>query len=252
VLTMTSGLQWSESYVTDPGNLSDIAQLASVARDQLSYVVAKPLAFEPGTYHAYSSGDTMLLSGVIEAAVGTSFGDYARRVLFDPLGMTRAEWWTDAVGHTLAYCCLDAPSREFARFGLLYARGGRWADRRLVSEEYVRASLEPTITEGPDGVGVHRYGFQWWLDRGSVAPGTADAFEARGWDIQRIFVFPRLDLVVVRHGHYDKDPGPPIADPSLFARYPSGGLVEGRGTVPPESWVDDELLAPILASIVER
>src|SRR6185295_9306234 len=119
-----------ESYVTDSTNTSDIAALASTERDQLGYVLAQPLRFAPGTQFEYSSADSLMLSGVIESAVGTSFGAYSREVLFDPIGMTRAEWWTDAVGHTLTYCCLDAPTREFARFGLLYARGGRWADRQ--------------------------------------------------------------------------------------------------------------------------
>jgi len=182
-----------------------------------------------------------MLSGVIESAVGTSFGAYAREVLFDPIGMTRAEWWTDAVGHTLTYCCLDAPTREFARFGLLYARGGRWADRQVVSAEYVRASLEPTTSDVSQG----SYGFQWWLD------SAGDAFEARGWDGQFIYVYPTLDLVIVRNGHYVKDPGPPIADPNLFARYPSAGLGNGRGTVPPDDWDNSLFLDRIVGSIIE-
>jgi CubicO group peptidase (beta-lactamase class C family) len=251
VLSMTSGLDWNESYVTDPSNVSDIAALAATERDQLGYVVAKSLGFAPGTYHSYSSGDSMLLSGVIESAVGTSFGAYAREVLFDPIGMTSAEWWSDAVGHTLSYCCLDAPTREFARFGLLWARGGRWDDRQVISESYVRESLTPTVTVGPDGVGTHEYGFQWWLSPGGGGRYTGDGFQARGYDGQYIYVFPSLDLVVVRNGHYDKDPGPPIADPNLFARYPAAGLAPGRGTVPPDQWIESAFLDPIVGSIID-
>jgi CubicO group peptidase (beta-lactamase class C family) len=252
VLSMTSGLDWEESYVTDPSNLSDIARLAATESDQLGFVLAKPLAFEPGTYHSYSSADTLMLSGVIESALGTSFGAYAREVLFDPIGMTRAQWWTDAVGHTLTYCCLDAPSREFARFGLLWARGGRWADRQVISEEYVRAALTPTVTDGPEGLGIHSYGFQWWLGAAASGRYAGDGFSARGYDGQYIYVFPSLDLVVVRNGHYEKDPGPPIADPNLFTRYPAAGLGNGRGTVPPDRWSDATFLRPILDSILDR
>jgi hypothetical protein len=55
------------------------------------------------------------------------------------------------------------------------------------------------------------------------------------------------------NGHYDKDPGPPIADPNLFARYPAAGLVPGRGTIPPEGgWNTSFLLDLILEAVVAR
>lgn len=251
VLTMTSGLDWTESFVVDPTNTSDLAVLASSARDQLGYVLAKPLAVRPGTRHEYSSADSMMLSGVIEAAVGRSFADYAQEVLFAPLGMTQTEWWSDAVGHTLTYCCVDAPSRDFARFGLLWARGGRWRDRQMLSSAYVHDALTSVVTDGPDGPTTHGYGFQWWLSGGGFQRYAADAFQARGYDGQYIYVYPTLDLVVVRNGRYTKDPGPPIADPNLFARYPAAGLGNGRGTVPPDQWDETLFLDAIVGSIVQ-
>ena len=93
------------------------------------------------------------------------------------------------------------------------------------------------------------YGMQWWLT-GRVNPDLPDdLFAARGHDGQYIYIVPSLDLVVVRNGRYDKDPGPPIADPTLFLRYPSDGLTPGAGTLPPDSWSDVEFLRPILDSI---
>jgi CubicO group peptidase (beta-lactamase class C family) len=247
VLQMTSGLDWTEDYALQPQQPSDIARLASTERDQLAYVLARPLAHEPGSYWAYSSGDSMLLSAVIESATRRSMGDFAREVLFAPLGMQRAEWWSDAVGHTLSYCCVDAPTREFARFGLLYARGGRWGDDRLLSPEWVRDST--TTVRFADS--IPSYGYQWWLAGDDLLARDA-MFSARGWDGQYTYVFPNLDLVVVRSGHYDKDPGPPVADPTLFAHYPSAGLVPGRGTLPPEGgWDDARFLRPIVDAIVD-
>jgi dienelactone hydrolase len=129
-------------------------------------VLDLPLIRPPGSEHSYSSGDSMLLSGVIEAATGLSAGEYARRHLFGPLAMPRAQWWTDAVGHTLTYCCLDAPSRDFARIGLLYARNGRWDGRQILPERWVHdsaASIGSAYQWYNSGSHLYAYGFddQW-------------------------------------------------------------------------------------------
>ncbi len=179
----------------------------------------------------------MLLSGVLQQATGMSAADYAQQELFGPLDMTPLDWWQDAAGHTLTYCCIDTTSRDFARFGQLYLDGGRWGDEQVVPEAWITESL----TAGAHHVAVrlpvvahgrHR--------RGSLA---------MGFDVQRIYVMPDLDLVVVRNGTYVKDPGPPVADPNLFGVYPPGGFVPGRGTAPPNDWNDDAFLTPIIEAL---
>jgi CubicO group peptidase (beta-lactamase class C family) len=75
-------------------------------------------------------------------------------------------------------------------------------------------------------------------------------YAALGHDGQFIYVIPSLDLVVVRNGTYTKDPGEPIAEPNLFGKYPSDGLVPGKGTVPPQDgWDTAAFLTPIVQSV---
>ena len=74
--------------------------------------------------------------------------------------------------------------------------------------------------------------------------------QAEGHDDQYIYVVPSLDLVVVRNGSYTKYDGPAVADSNLFSRYPSGDIVLGQGTAPPEDgWDSAAFLAPIIESI---
>lgn len=239
-LHMASGLEWSEAYAGS-ADTSHIVQMVTGEADQLAYAAARPVAAPPGTVWSYSSGDSMLLSGVVEAATGRPLDDYATEVLLDPIGVQQVEWWRDVEGHTLGYCCLDTTSRDFARLGLLYARDGRWGDEQVVPEAWVEESLVPV--EASQG----EYGYQWWL--GEPEGVDVDVFSAQGHDGQVILVVPELDLVVVRNGTYVKDPGPPVADPTLFTRYPSDGIIPGRGTVPPDEWDDGELLRPIIDAI---
>src|SRR5690606_35522740 len=156
VLQMSSGLDWTEAYSPESATESDVIHLVVAERDHLGYAASIPPEVGPGTRWNYSSGDTMLLSGVLEQATGVPVHEYAEEKLFEPLGIDRVDWWRDAEGHTLTYCCLDMPSRDFARLGLLYLREGRWGDEQVVPEEWVEASLTPAPTS--DG-----YGYQWWL-----------------------------------------------------------------------------------------
>ncbi len=241
VLHMESGLAWNEDY--DPTGLgtSQVGQMVALEADQLAFAASRPAEVAPGTRFNYSSGDTMLLSGVLQQATGMTPEQYAQQVLFAPIGMSKVEWWRDAAGHTLTYCCLDTTSRDFARFGLLYLRGGSWNGTQVVPAAWVDASVTDTAAS------YGGYGYQWWLDP-SGAGVVPPFFSAQGHDGQFIYVIPSLDLVVVRNGTYVKSPCPPVADPSLLPYYPPSGLVPGQGTVPPDSWSDRAFLTPIVQS----
>lgn len=242
VLHMSSGLEWVEDYDVNNANSSDVVKLVFTTDSPLAYAVSKPLESPPNTVFNYSSGSTLLLSGVLQKATGKRAGDYAQEKLFDKLDMTNAEWWRAKTGETLTYCCVDMTSRDFARFGLLYMQHGKWDGADVVPGWWVDASLMPAPTYAG-------YGYQWWLEGRTDTRLPADLFMANGHDGQFIYVVPSLQLVVVRNGHYDKFDGPPIADPQLFLRYPSDGLSPGGGTLPPDSWSHAEFLKPILASI---
>lgn len=244
VLHMTSGLEWKEIYETTMANDSDVVQLVFTTESPLAYVVSKPLESPPGTVFEYSSGDTLLLTGLLAKATGMRAGDYAEKHLFSRLDIEGAEWWRAKTGETLTYCCLDMTSRDFARFGLLYLQRGMFDGEQVVPQAWVEASL----TSSPQYAG---YGYQWWLEGKTDTRLPPDLFMANGHDGQYIYVIPSLELVVVRNGHYDKFHGPAIAEPSLFLRYPSDGLVAEGGTIPPDSWSHVQFLQPILDSIVD-
>jgi CubicO group peptidase (beta-lactamase class C family) len=245
VLQQASGLHWNEEYDPDAGPVeeSEIIQLVLAHADQLAFVSELEAESEPGTVFNYSSGNTMLLSGVIEQATGMSVAEYAQQELFGPIGIDQVEWWQDAAGHTLTYCCLDMPSRDFARMGLLFLNQGRWGDEQVVPAEWVAESVTPSPAF--DG-----YGYQWWLIGSQDERLPVDTYAAEGHDGQFIYVIPSLQLVVVRNGIYNKYDGPAIADPSLYGFYPSDSRNPDRGTLLPENgWDQGAFLVPIIESI---
>ncbi|MCB0976055.1 MAG: serine hydrolase [Acidimicrobiales bacterium] len=241
VLQMATGQRWNENYDPTQGP-SDIINMVATEKDQLAYAESRPPAVPPGTEFNYSSGVSMLMSGILQQATGMRADEYAQQKLIEPIGMSKVKWWRDAAGHTLTYCCFDTTSRDFARIGLLYLHGGKWGDRQVVPAQWVRDSLTPSPTS--DGA----YGYQWWLNDIDGVPD--DAFFAQGFDGQWIYVVPSLDLIVVRNGTYVQNPGPPVADPNLFSVYPPSGFVEGKGTRPPEGdWDSTQMLRLVVDAV---
>lgn len=126
VLQMASGLKWVEDYrPSDTSAGSDIVQMV-LTPDELPYAVSREASNAPGTVFNYSSGDSMLISGVLARATGMSALEFGKQALFDKIGMAPLDWWRDTQGHTLTYCCIDTPTRQFAKFGLLFLERGKW------------------------------------------------------------------------------------------------------------------------------
>jgi len=84
-------------------------------------------------------------------------------------------------------------ARDQARFGYLTLRRGRWKDRQILSEAWVRMALTPTPVEPT-------YGFMNWFvntDRKFLPSAPASAFAHMGNGTNMIYVDPEHDVVVV-------------------------------------------------------
>ena len=117
--------------------------------------------------------------------------DYMRRTLFEPLGMRSTEPRFDAAGTFIGSSFVDATARDFARFGLLYLRDGRFGEAR--ARVLPRGWVDHARTPTPPSKG--EYGAHWWLGL-----GEPEAFFASGYRGQYTLVVPTRDLVIVRLG----------------------------------------------------
>jgi CubicO group peptidase (beta-lactamase class C family) len=209
LLSMDSGLLWNEDYF----EVSDVITMLN-SDDQTAYAISRPRLHDPGDDWYYSSGDPQLFSAVIKAATGMEAGQYAQEKLFGPIGMKGALWDTDKTGHTMTWCCVHTTARNFARFGYLFLRDGRWNDQQVVPEDWVKESVEPSQWENPG------YGYYWWLLHFPDVP--KDMFFADGFQTKRIYVIPSLDIVAVRIGEGD------------------------------DAWDDNAFLKPIVEAVIDK
>lgn len=211
LLHWASGLDWQEDYEYAPLKSSVVAMLYTRGRgDIAAFTAAHERYAQPGQAFRYSSGDSNLLSAALKNMVGPArYPDYPWTALFEPLGIRRASWESDASGTFVASSYAYLTARDLARVGLLMARGGRWRDRQLLPAEWVAFSREPFARYQADQDDVVP-GAHWWLNRsagGSARPwpdAPADTFAALGHWGQAMYVIPSENLVIVRYGD-DRD-----------------------------------------------
>ncbi|MBR7619770.1 serine hydrolase [Phenylobacterium sp. 20VBR1] len=199
LLRMTSGLAVEE---TDTG-FDPTSQMLFVEPDMAAFAASRRLKTKPGERFDYASPNTLLVASIIRQKVGGSETDvlnFARRELFDPVGMRGVVFETDAAGTPIGSTRMLAPARDWARLGLLYLHDGVVDGRRILPEGWVAWSTRPTL--GSD------YGAGLWTNagdapnaKGRVRAGMPrDAYFASGRLGQRIYVLPSQDLVIVRMG----------------------------------------------------
>ncbi len=198
LLAMRDGLAFVEDYTE--GHPSDVIEMlwGAGAADVAAFAADRPLAHAPGARFNYSSGTTNILARIAGDLVGDGpegATAYLRERLFDPIGMTSVQLRFDPAGTFVGSSSLFATARDYARFGLLYLRDGRWDGRRLLPAGWVDRARRP---QGVDPDNGWSYGEQWW-----VVGDELGGFWANGYAGQSILCVPALDLVVVRLGRSD-------------------------------------------------
>jgi CubicO group peptidase (beta-lactamase class C family) len=160
------------------------------------YTLNLPMAQPPGEYFHYCNGVSHLLSAIIQESTGMMTMAFARKHLFDPLGIKDIGWEVSPEGTNNGYAGLQLKPRDMAKIGLLYLNGGKWENKQIISTQWIEASTRPYL----DGKWAGEdYGYQWWVN-------PAGFFSAIGMYGQAIYVVPEKNLVVVFTGDIrDKD-----------------------------------------------
>lgn len=201
LVRMSSGLDADEAESA----FSFVARMEFLHADMAGFAAAQPAKEAPGTRWEYTSADTLLLDRRIGEIVGggpAGLRAFARRELFDRLGMGDVTMEFDGRGTFVGSTYVYATARDYARFGQLYLDDGVAADgTRLLPEGWVQWSRTSTLGAP--------YGAGFWTNDGPsdvaklrVDGGfPKDGFFASGVMGQRIYVVPSAGIVVTRFGY---------------------------------------------------
>jgi len=195
LLTMTSGVKWNEDYV-DPK--SDVALFNAHKAEPgvdvtVSYMRKLKREAPSGTKWVYKTGETNLVGVLVSSATKKNLSDYLSEKVWRPFGMEHdASWLLGSTGHEISGCCLQASTRDFARFGLFILGGGIAEGKSVLPDGWI---AEATTKHADTDQAEDGYGYQWW----TVNDGS---YAARGIFGQSIFIDPKRKLVIASNSNW--------------------------------------------------
>lgn len=189
LLTHTTGLNASDTANWDEWLASD---------NWVDYVLERPATSRPGTVFSYFTGNTHLLSAILQQATGKTAYEFGKEYLFDPLDMDSVQCSTDPQGISDGGNGFAMNVYDMAKLGELYLNNGNWNGEQIISEQWVKDS---TTLQFDRSSGSADYGYQWWVR--TFGENAYPAYFAQGHYGQYIFVVPDLDLVIAITSHYE-------------------------------------------------
>jgi CubicO group peptidase (beta-lactamase class C family) len=203
LLTMRSGIDWNEGSYDNDDNSCIIMERSDA---WIQYVLSQPMGEAPGKTWEYNSGVSMLLGKIVGISTGTRVDKWTEEKLFKPLGIRNYFWKTTPDNEVDTEGGLYLSAGDLARIGYLFLHNGKWGDKQIVSEGWVKRSVTPVVPDinPSNGKPDSGYGYQWWI------PSTKPfVFACNGYGGQFLMVAPEYDLVVVFNGwdiHNSKHP----------------------------------------------
>lgn len=214
LLTMRSGIDWNEQLPYDDPENTCIQMEAS--DDWIRFVLDRPMREQPGTRFDYNSGVSVLLGKIVGVATGTRVDRWTAERLFTPLGIRDWYWKITPDGEVDTEGGLYLRPHDLARVAYLVLRNGRWGDRQVVSEAWIRESTRPWVRFPDARYGTPTgYGYQWWLD---LLDGEPLAITGSGFGGQYPVVVPEKDLVVVFNAWNNHDRPPRSSLEAILTR----------------------------------
>jgi CubicO group peptidase (beta-lactamase class C family) len=202
LLTMSSGIKYEEGGDLPWSEEADDTK-TYYATDLRKLALSCRIEGEPGEYFEYNNYNPLLVGMILERATGMPVARYMEEKLWKPMGMEAdGSWSLDSTqsGFEKMESGVNAQARDFARFGMLFAKEGRWEGEQLISRRWVEESTRADTSTDPS----LDYQYFWWVNR---PDGKTSHFSARGKYGQYIYVDPAKDLVIVRLGKEEGEQG---------------------------------------------
>lgn len=198
VLQMSSGVNFTEDYKDKSTDAFTIYNDMYLFMNPITSIIRKYERTEAyGVTFHYASINTQALGMLVQAVYqGKSISWVLQEKLWRPIGAEKdASWLLDQHGNEVSFWGLNATLKDFAKLGLLYLNNGQLNGRRIISENWIKKSVNPDKPYLQPGRIDNDWGYQyhWWVPR--LSEGDYAAIGIWG---QFIYVNPRAGIVIVK------------------------------------------------------
>ena len=192
LLTMRSGIEFDNDDFA-------LEMLSDRPREQMRYILKKPMYAAPGEAFYYRDADPQLVSGVIQEITGESLAQIARRRLMVPMGIEDWSWGSNIDGETHGAYGLYLRARDRAKLGQLVLQRGVWEGAQLIPEAWITlsTSFHTDVDRMDEDTEQYPYGFYWWL-----IP-ELNGFTTWGHGGNFTIILPDQDMVIVHTAEPD-------------------------------------------------
>jgi len=194
LLSMSAGLDWKGLTLGESNDDIDMYK----TDDYFGYLLNKDLKYKPGTNFCYNNGLSLMLGHAIEKSSGLPVDSFATEYLFNQLEINDYSWDVDDNRIVRTDGGLKLRPRDMLKFGQLYINGGKLHNSQVISENWIRKSIEPKISSTDQ-----EYAFHWWVKNYSVNNTLFRTIYALGHGEQAIILVPEQKLIfVMTAGNY--------------------------------------------------
>jgi CubicO group peptidase (beta-lactamase class C family) len=203
LLTMTSGLQFDESYE----DATSDANMLFVADDMAELSINKAANAPAGQEFKYSTANSLIFAEYLNQRLGGLENTYTEfQNLMRQISVNNAVVQADGHG-TMTFGMQDLIStRDLLRIGQFMLQKGRWNEQEVIPESWFDYMQTPVIASmRVENKLKKSYGAGIWLNLaepyGKTLPSLPeDAYLGLGMRGQYVIVIPSQELVIVRTG----------------------------------------------------
>ncbi|MGV1037041.1 MAG: serine hydrolase domain-containing protein [Candidatus Nanopelagicales bacterium] len=201
LLGMKSGLDFEDDY----GPTAKVVQMLYGEPSMAGFAASQPMAADPGTTFAYSTGVADIISQVTEGmfASDQDYWAYWNKAVFQPIGVKSGTFATDTSGTWVGGSYVYASTGDWAKLGQLMLNDGAWNSKQVVPQGWWKFAGTPSLPTG-EGNG---YGAQTWIpaqpkngECASYPDIPKDTLSMEGHYGQVVAMVPSKKAVIVRLG----------------------------------------------------
>ena len=205
LLTMTSGLAWTEWNAPYSNPKNPIIGIWYSEKDPISFILDQDLKHEPGSHYSYFGGHQIVLGEIIRHATGLPIDSFSKEYLFKPLGIDTVDWSVRFDNGVIESAGgLKMRPRDMLKVGISFLDGS-WNNQPIMPTAWIEKSSNAfqgntSIKVPGTDHGRCGYSYSWWTKEVTVKSKRLQMFWAGGWGGQKIIVIPELQSVMVMTG----------------------------------------------------